>query len=202
MAQIIMEDIHQHRRPTVDIDPLFLNRWSPRSFQDKPVPEDHLFSLFEAARWAPSCMNFQPWRFLIARTETERQKWFPFINDGNRIWCEKAPVLTLILSQRWNPDGKPNRFHAFDTGAAWGAMALRAVQLGLATHGMAGYNPDAARELLNIPDEYDILALVAIGYQGEKEVLPEAFQEREKPSDRKPLKDIIFEGQFGQTIDI
>ncbi|WP_163971095.1 nitroreductase family protein [Oceanobacillus halotolerans] len=183
-------EIKQIRKADHEINPIFLNRWSPRSFLEKEVPEDVLMRVLEAARWAPSANNIQPWRFIIARTKEDREKFYPFIAERNRIWCEKAPVLALIISD------KQDKVHGFDAGAAWGYLSLQSVEEGLITHPIGGFNKDQAREVLNIPDNFAIQALIAIGYQGEKEVLPEDFQEREQPSDRRPLKESIFEGKF------
>lgn len=185
-----ISEIKPFRHTDYDIDPIYLKRWSPRSFLEKEVPEEDLMRIFEAARWAPSAMNLQPWRFIIARTKADREKFYSFINDGNRKWCEKAPVLALIISD------KQDATHAFDTGAAWGYLSLQAAHQGLATHPMGGFDRERAREILNIPDNFAIQALVAIGYQGEKEALDEELQAREQPSDRRPLKESIFEGSF------
>jgi nitroreductase len=187
-------------RPTAhDIDPINVNRWSPRSFLNKEVPEEVLLSVLEAARFAPSAFNFQPWRFIVARTQEERAKFLPFLIDFNRAWCEKVPVLILIVSQSSSENG-PFPSHAFDAGAAWGALAHEAVRKGLVTHAMTGFDFDKAREALNVPEEYAIQALVALGYQGEKEALPEAMAEREGPSPRRPLEQSVFKGVFGQPI--
>lgn len=183
------------RKPSYDIDPVYLNRWSPRSILDKEVPEEVLFSLFEAAHWAPSAFNNQPWRFIIATTQTERETFYSFVNEFNRSWCEKAPVLVLILSKKVSERGE-NRSHAFDTGAAWGFLALEAVRKGLVTHPMTGIDFEKARETLGIPDEYAIQALVAIGYQGPKDLLPAGLQEREQPSLRLPVNELIHKGVF------
>lgn len=183
------------RQAEHDIDPIYLNRWSPRSFLDKDVPEEVLWSLFEAARWAPSAYNLQPWRFIIARTPEDRAKFHTFISEFNLTWCRKAPVLVLILSQRVSDLGD-NPSHAFDTGAAWGFLALEAVRKGLITHPMTGFDMEKARKMLEIPDEYAIQALIAIGYQGPQNALPEPLQEREQPSQRRPLKTFINEGKF------
>ncbi|MFC7394646.1 nitroreductase family protein [Scopulibacillus cellulosilyticus] len=197
----MVKQISEFRKTSYNIDPIFLKRWSPRSFQEKEVPEDVLMSLFEAARWAPSASNEQPWRFVVARTKEEREKFFPFIMEVNRLWCEKAPVLAVILSKQANSKNEFNRTHAFDTGAAWGYLALEAANKGLITHAMGGFYKDKAREILSVPEEYDIHAVVAIGYQGNKEDLPEKFHEREKPSDRHEVKDFIFAGSFGKKAD-
>jgi nitroreductase len=177
------------------IDPLFTNRWSPRSFLEKEVPEDILFSLFEAAKWAASANNLQPWKFIMARTEQDRKKFHSFILPGNLVWCQKAPVFALILSEKTR-DGKSIRTHAFDTGMASANLALEATNKGLVTHFMGGIDMQLAREVLDIPEQYEIQALLAIGYQGEKESLPEDLQHREKPSGRKELKEIVFEGSL------
>lgn len=182
--------INQFRQTEHDIDPVFLNRWSPRSYQEKEVPEEVLMRVFEAARWAPSAMNMQPWRFIIARTVEDREKFHSFILEGNRRWCDKAPVLAVLISD------KEDRVHAFDSGAAWGFLALQAAKEGLATHAMGGFDKDKAREVLNIPDNFDLQVVIAIGYQGEVEALPEDLQNREQPSNRRPLNETIFEGQF------
>lgn len=196
MAKVYLPEVQENRQAGHDIDPVFLNRWSPRSYKTDAVPDEVLFSLFEAARWAPSGSNEQPWRFIFARTQEDRERFYPFIADGNRAWCEKAPVLVLVLSKTISSRETHLRSHAFDAGAAWGYLALEATRQGLVTHAMGGFDPEKAREVLSIPAEYDLHAVIAVGYQGEKEVLSEAFQEREKPSSRRPLEETVFEGVF------
>lgn len=188
----------QKRKADYPIADIFLNRWSPRSFLEKEVPEELLMSVFEAARWAPSANNRQPWYFIVARTKEEKEKFYQFINEGNLQWCKKAPVLALLISKRRNENGE-NRYHAFDAGTCWGFLALQAVKNGLITHPMGGINREKARDLLNIPDDFDIHIVIAIGYQGEKEDLPKPFQNRELPNDRRPLKDSLFQGTFGKS---
>ena len=183
------------RKPDFEVSPQFINRWSPRSFSEKEIPEDVLFGLFEAARWAPSASNIQPWRFIIARTKEDLEKFHSFIMPGNLVWCKKAPVLAVIASQKTTERGL-NSWHAFDSGTAWGHLALEANAKGLVTHAMGGFEKEKAREVLNVPDDIEIHAVIAIGYQGEKEVLPENLQEREQPSSRRPLKELLFEGTF------
>ncbi len=180
------------------IDDQFLNRWSPRSFLSKEIPEEILWSLFEAARWAPSANNLQPWRFIIARTSEDKERFYQFINEFNLVWCKKAPVLALIIAKK-NEGDRPIPSHAFDAGAAWAFLSLQAIKMGLMTHPMTGFDFEKARKLLEIPEEYNIQALVAIGYQGEKEDLPEHLQQREQPNSRRPIKESIFEGTFGKT---
>ncbi|WP_248924600.1 nitroreductase family protein [Paenibacillus hamazuiensis] len=185
------------RQPAFEITPQFIDRWSPRSFLEKEVPEQVLYSVFEAARWAPSASNLQPWKFIIARTEEDRERFYSFIMPGNLIWCKKAPVLAVIASHTTSERGF-NAAHAFDTGAAWGYLALEATRQGLITHAMGGFEKDKAREVLNVPADYELHAVVAIGYQGDKEALPENLQEREQPNQRRPLKESLFEGTFGK----
>ncbi|WP_163539789.1 nitroreductase family protein [Gracilibacillus sp. YIM 98692] len=184
-------NVHDYRQAEYDIDDLFLERWSPRAFSEKEVDEKTLMSIFEAARWAPSGSNKQPWRFIIARNKEDREKFHQFIMDGNRAWCEKAPALALVIS-----DSEANGSHAFDAGAAWGFLSLQARQKGLITHAMGGFYKDKAREILDIPEQYAIHAVIAIGYQDDVSVLEEKLQEREKPSDRRSLKETIMEGTF------
>ncbi|GAA4726749.1 nitroreductase family protein [Brevibacillus fulvus] len=186
------------RNPDFDIAPQFIERWSPRSFAEKEIPNDVLYSVFEAARWAPSASNLQPWRFVIARTEEDREKFHSFILPGNLEWCKKAPVLAVLLSKTTTERGE-NAWHAFDAGTAWGYLALEAHHQGLITHAMGGFEPEKAREVLQVPEEYAIQAVIAIGYQGEKDALPEKFQEREQPNNRQPLKESLFEGTFGRA---
>lgn len=189
--------VKNDRTSTYDIDEIFLKRWSPRSFSEKQVPEETLLALFEAAHWAPSAFNFQPWRFIVAKTAEERAAFHSFINEFNLSWCKSAPVLTLILSKKMNEDNFVYS-HSFDTGAAWGFLALQAAKKELITHPMTGFDFERAREVLEIPEEYHIEALVAIGYQDEKEKLPKALQEREQPNSRQPLESLIFNGKFGE----
>lgn len=188
------------RKADYDIDQIFLDRWSPRAYDEKEVPEDILMSVFEAARWSPSASNEQPWRFIIARTKEHREKFYPFVMDGNRIWCEKAPVLALLIGSKITSKGQPNGAVAFDSGTAWGYLALEAARKGLVTHAMGGIFKDKAREILEVPEEYEIYALISIGYQGDKDSLAEPLQEREVPSNRRPLKETLFEGSFGETL--
>ncbi|MDR9798028.1 nitroreductase family protein [Aeribacillus pallidus] len=188
------------RQAEYEIDSIYLKRWSPRSFLTKEVPEDVLLSLFEAARWAPSAFNFQPWRFIIARTEEDRKRFMSFIGEFNQIWCKNVPVFALIISKKTSERGEIGS-HAFDSGAAWGYLSLEATRKGLITHPMTGIDFEKARQVLNIPEEYAINALIAIGYQGEKEALPESLQEREAPTPRRPIKESIFEGLFGESLN-
>ena len=179
-----------NRNASHPISEVILNRWSPRAFAEKNVSDEVLNRLFEAARWAPSANNFQPSRYIVAKTPEQLEVFHSFILEGNLAWAHKAPVIALLISE--NHYG----MNAFDAGTSWGFLALQATKEGLVTHPMGGINREKAREVLNIPAEYDIQIAIAIGYQGDASELPERFQEREFPSTRKELSDIVFAGTF------
>ncbi|HEY0827915.1 MAG TPA: nitroreductase family protein [Bacilli bacterium] len=189
-------EVQANRESHHSTSPLFLNRWSPRAFTNSPVSEEDLLSILEAAHWAPSSSNQQPWRFITATTEEQLKVFHDFLVPSNRAWAEKAPVLVLAASYKLSYNGKPNGMHAFDTGTAWGHLALQAVMLGLSTHAMGGFEHDKARSSLKIPEDYDLHAVIAIGYQGDKTLLNESLQEREKPSGRKPLSEVVIQGKM------
>ena len=172
------------------ISEVILNRWSPRAYDTKQVSTTILNRLFEAARWAPSANNKQPWHYIVASTPEQLEVFHSFILEGNLAWAHKAPVLTLLISK--NDYG----MNSFDAGTSWGFLALQATKEGLITHPMGGIDRDKAREVLHIPAEYDIHLAIAIGYQGDASELPERFQEREVPSTRKPLEEVVMHGSF------
>ncbi|WP_409346911.1 nitroreductase family protein [Paenibacillus sp. MBLB4367] len=184
------------RKPEHEIMPVLLNRWSPRAFAAKDIPENVLYRLFEAARWAPSGSNEQPWRYIIARKPEDRERFLSFINPFNTEWCAQAPVLVLALSKKTTSKGSPSSSYAFDAGAAWGYLALEGVAQGLITHAMGGFNRQQAIETLGIPEEYEPLAVIAIGYRGDPASLSERNREREVPSTRRPLEELLLEGSF------
>jgi nitroreductase len=191
-------DIGAYRKPGYGIDELFINRWSPRAMSGESVETDKLLTLFEAARWAPSSNNNQPWRFLYARRDTESWPlFFDRLTESNRIWAVRAAVLVVVFSKTtFDFNGKPARTHSFDAGAAWANLALQGSLMGLVVHGMQGFDYDRAKETLRIPDGYQVEAMIAIGKPGHKEDLPEHLQQREFPSGRKELVEIVGEGLF------
>jgi nitroreductase len=191
-------DIYSFRKPDFDIDQLFLNRWSPRGMSGDEIGRDLLFSLFEAARWAPSSNNNQPWRFLYARRNTDYWPvFFDLLTEQNKVWTKNAAVLVVVISKKtFDYNEKPARTHSYDAGAAWENLALQGSLKGLVVHGMQGFDYDRARSTLNIPDVFQVEAMIAIGRPGKKEDLPQSLQEREMPSGRKALAEIVMEGKF------
>jgi nitroreductase len=183
------------------IHDLIRRRWSPRAFAARPVEPEHLLSLLEAARWAPSSFNEQPWVFLVATHDNpeEFQRMLSCLVDANVVWAQRAPVLMLSVARRsFEHNSKPNR-HAFhDVGLAAANLVTQATVLGLAVHQMAGILPDKAREVFGIPEGYDAVAGIAIGYPGEPDLLPEELRKRElAPRTRKPLESFVFSGRWG-----
>lgn len=184
------------------IDPDMLARWSPRAFAtDSEISQRELMTILEAARWAPSAFNAQPWHFIYARRQSEAFPGFvDLLAPFNQDWAKHAAALVFIASQtqRANSKGElsPSRSHAFDAGAAWGMLALQTTKLGWHAHGMAGLDHDRAVETLGLPEGWRIEIAVAIGKMGEVTSLPEALQSREIPSQRRPLDEIASEGRF------
>ena len=194
----VNDEIKQHRKATHPIDPLILNRWSPRAMTGEEIADADLMSLFEAARWAPSSYNNQPWRFLYAKRNTQHwQKFFDLMVEFNQGWAKNASVLVVVVSKKtFDHNSNPSHTHSFDAGAAWENCALEGSRRGLVVHGMEGFDYNKARTVLNVPDDYSVEAMIAIGKRAPKESLPEQMQEREVPSQRKPLNEIIMEGMF------
>ena len=192
------KEIKQNRKAEYSINPLIISRWSPRAMSGEEISDEELFALFEAAKWAPSSYNNQPWRFIYAKRNTKHwQSLFNLMVEFNQSWTKNAAALVVVISHKnFEHNEKPSRTHSFDAGAAWENLALEATLRGLVTHGMEGFDYDKARKLLQIPDNYDVLAMVAIGKRGKKEDLPKELQEREAPSQRKKLKEIVMEGKF------
>jgi len=186
------------------IHDLLARRWSPRAFDERLVEADTLRTLFEAARWAPSSSNEQPWRFIVATKdrETEWNRLFSCLVEGNQKWAFRAPVLVLsVAHMNFGDDGKPNR-HAFhDTGLAAENLVLQATASGLVAHQMAGFDVEKARVDLRIPAGYEPVAMIAIGYPGNPDSLPERLRERElRPRSRRPIGEWTFLGQWGTPI--
>lgn len=189
------------RKADYPIDSLFLDRWSPRAMSAEPITEAELFTLFEAARWAPSSFNNQPWRILYARRDTPQWPlFFDLLVEFNQTWAKNAAALVVFISKTtFDHNGEPAATHSFDTGAAWGNLALQGALQRLVVHGMQGFDYDKARTALNIPEGFKVEAMAVIGKPGRAEDLPEKLQQRETPSDRRKLNETVFEGPYQAT---
>ena len=162
------------------------------------IPQAELDVLFEAARWAPSAGNTHPWRILYAHRDSENWPlFFDLLVERNRIWCRNAAALLLFVSRKTNEQtGRPLVTHSYDSGAAWENLALQGTLRGLVVHGMAGFDYARARTVLNIPDDFDVEAMAAVGRPGPVGVLPDDFQARESPNTRRPIRELVFEGPY------
>src|ERR1039457_1693642 len=178
-------------------------RWSPYGFEDRPVPEADLRSLFEAARWAASSYNEQPWNYLVATREDPREfeRLLGCLVEANQAWAKAAPVLVLgVVSLRFAKNNQANRAAVHDLGLAAGNLSAEATARGLSVHQMIGILPDKAREVYQIPAHYEAWTAMAIGYKADPATLPEALKERDlAPRQRRPLGKFVFTGQWGQA---
>lgn len=195
----------QRRPAPVDrpVHPLVRERWSPKSFRDRAVPEEDLRSLLEAARWAPSSYNEQPWSFLVARAgETEAfGRMLSCLTEGNRRWARTAPVLMITLTRlRLERNGEENGHARHDVGLAAAQLTLEATSRGLAVHQMAGFHPERVRRLYDVPEGVEPVTAIAIGYPGGTDRLPEGVRSRaDAPRRRKPAREFVFGGRWGET---
>ena len=182
---------------------LIKNRWSPRAFSEKPVPPEVLRSLFEAARWAPSSNNEQPWAYLVATKDDAENfaKMLAVLVEFNIGWAKHAPVLALSVAHlKSNRDGKPNRVAVHDVGSASAQLTFEANARGLLVHQMAGFDAEKARQTFAIPADWEPVAALAIGYPGNPESLPDKLRERElAPRTRKPAGEFVMTGSWGHT---
>ncbi len=185
------------RTTEYDIKDEFLKRYSPRAFSGENITDTELMTLFEAARWAPSASNLQPWRFIYAHRGTpEFDSLFSLLIDFNKDWCVRASVLIVVISYNLDFKGNPSVSHSLTTGSAWENLALQASDMGLIAHGMEGFDYAKAKTDLGVPDDYSVEMMIAIGKPGKVEDLPEKLRPRETPSDRKPLSELVFKGKF------
>ncbi|MGJ8513798.1 nitroreductase family protein [Carnimonas bestiolae] len=186
------------RHPQYPADALFVNRWSPRSLTGEAIDDQTLFTLFEAARWAPSAFNVQPWRFSYAKKGSESfNTYLDFLIEFNQSWAKNASALIVVLAKKITITSQAEvefPSYAFDTGAAWASLALQAKKLGWVTHGMTGINKEKIAATLKVPETYSVEAVIAVGKRGDKAELPEGLQAKEAPSDRRPIEETIFEG--------
>lgn len=194
------------KRPATTSTPihdLITHRWSPRAFENRPVEHEKLRALFEAARWAASSYNAQPWSFIVATKDdpTDYQRILDSFVEFNAGWAKSAPVVGLsVATQKFPHNGQPNS-HAFhDVGQAMATLQIQAEALGLSVHQMAGILPDKAREIFKIPEGFDAVAGFAIGYEGDPSTLPDQLRAQETaPRQRKPLDSFVFTGAWGKA---
>lgn len=188
----------EKRKADHSIDRIFLDRWSPRAMTGEPVPQEELMVLFEAARWAPSSYNNQPWRILYARRDSEHWPlFFDLMVEFNQAWAKNAAALVVFISRiNFDFNGEPSVTHSFDTGSAWENLALQGWLKGLVVHGMQGFDYERARAALNIPEGFQVEAMAAVGRPADPQTLPADLREKESPSDRRKLEQTICEGPF------
>jgi len=182
---------------------LLRRRWSPHAFDARPVEADKLHRVLEAARWAMSSFNGQPWSYILA-TRDQPEAWqrlFDCLVEGNKAWAHTAPVLMLsVAALKFEHNGKPNRLAQHDVGAASAMMTIQATAEGLFVHQMAGFDTERARQTFQIPEDHEPMAAIAMGYPGDINVLPEKLKERTlAPRVRKPLSQFVFRGKWGQS---
>jgi nitroreductase len=184
------------------IHELLQRRWSPRAFSSAPVEQSVLNQLLEAARWSASCFNEQPWRYIVAPKShpADYDRLLSCLAPTNQTWAEQAPVLMLAVAKlTFTHNDRANRHAYHDVGAASASLTFQATALGLFVHQMAGFDAEQARTLFQIPEGYDPVAALALGYPGEVSTLPEDLANRERaPRTRNPLSDFVFYGNFGQ----
>jgi len=184
------------------IHDLLAKRWSPRAFADRPVAPDVLRSLWEAARWAPSSANEQPWSFLVATRDDPQEfsRMLSCLVEGNQIWAKQAPVLMVSVAAKLDRDKDPNAHAWYDVGQAVMSLSVQAMALGLFVHQMAGILPDKIRELYQIPDSHEPVTGLTLGYPGTPEQLSDKLRQRELAArTRKPIGEFVFSGRWGQT---
>ncbi len=188
------------------INELISKRWSPRAFDaSKPVSHEQVIALLEAARWAPSCFGDQPWRFIVWDKNRDAATWQQALEclvPGNQAWAKDAPVLMLTCHDTlFGHNEKPNRWAAYDTGAAAENLCLQATSLGLVAHQMGGFDSAKTRETFAIPAQYELMAMLALGYAGDANQLPDDLKERELAErKRKPLGELFFSNGWGKPI--
>lgn len=182
------------------IEPLIVDRWSPRAFDGSEIPQEDLDVIFEAAGWAPSAYNVQPWTFLYARNgDANWDLFLAQLIEFNQGWARNASALVFVVSDRFMRSDKgnsENHSHSFDAGAAWALASIQALAMGYHTHGMTGIKFGEAEAALGVPEDHRLEAAFAIGRQAPKEILPDFLQERETPAPRKPLNEIVRAGRF------
>jgi nitroreductase len=200
MFMIAEKTINPVERNVLDV---VAKRWSPRAYSSKSVEKEKLLTIFEAARWSSSSYNEQPWRFIVATKDNPEafEKLLSCLNDWNQTWAKLAPVLVLTVAKKtFSNNGKANKHAWHDIGQTVATLGLEAATHDLYIHQMAGIHPDKAKELYTIPDDFEAVTIFTLGYLGDIKDLPEEFRKGEtRIRERKPLSEIVFEGEFGST---
>ncbi|MDH3267686.1 MAG: nitroreductase family protein [Ignavibacteria bacterium] len=201
IEELIEEKVASTEYPVID---LIKNRWSPRAFSGIQIENEKIFSILEAARWAPSCFNEQPWNFILFKKENQKEfsKIVNILSQRNQLWSKNAPLIMLSVAKlNFERNGKFNRHALHDVGAAVNNLTLQATSMGLFVHQMAGFNSEKAKELFNIPDGYEPVAAIAIGYYGNQDNLPEEFIKSENSKrNRKPIENFAFENKLNNNL--
>ncbi|MEK6914496.1 MAG: nitroreductase family protein [Nanoarchaeota archaeon] len=188
------------RKTKYKINPLILNRWSPRAMSGELLKEEELMSLFEAARWAPSSMNNQLWRFIYVKKDSEYwNNFFDLLVEGNKTWCKNASALIILISRKNNYHNNEIQItHSLEAGMAFENLALEGANKNIVVHGMAGFDYDKAKELLKLENNWQVECIIAVGKKANKDILPKELQDKEKPSERLDINQIAieFKGKF------
>ncbi|MEI6061125.1 MAG: nitroreductase family protein [Bacteroidota bacterium] len=196
-----MQNINTKKKPALDypVHPLIEARWSPRAYSPEPVEDKKLQSIFEAARWAASASNLQPWYFLVGMKGDEvYDKIFSTLVEFNKMWVINAPVLVLAIARNTNAKGEPNKSYAYDLGQSVAILSLQAMAEGIYTHQMTGFDSGEAARLLEIPEDYSVLVAFTLGYRSDPEILHPNLEKLEiSPRERRPAGETVFTGSFG-----
>ncbi|MDH5326049.1 MAG: nitroreductase family protein [Gammaproteobacteria bacterium] len=181
------------------LDSQFIERWSPRAFLSDSISAEDTATLFEAARWSPSCYNEQPWRFVYATQTQDLEQFRSTLAESNQVWANSAPLLVYLFSKKtFSHNNNPNRWADFDTGAAWMALSLQAHKQGLYTHAMGGFDTDKAYAVTGVDSqEFNVVCAIAIGKRADADSLPGKLQNMEIPNDRKLLEEVVFQSSMG-----
>ena len=185
------------RVPRFNINEMFIDRWSSRSFSSQKITQEQIDTLFEAAHWAPSSGNRQPWRFVYATDGEQRERFNSILSDSNALWAPKAAMLVLVFAETKNEEGRNIRTGLFDTGAAWMSLALQANQIGLNTRAMGGIDLDAAYDVAGVPkDRFTSVCAIAVGYRGTKDDIYPRMVKNDFANNRKDFQEITFKNKF------
>jgi nitroreductase len=196
---MIDNDTKNSRQASSSVKPMFTDRWSSKSFTDEALTEDQIASLFEAAHWAPSASNRQPWAFVYATDGEDRERFNTVLNENNSLWAPKAAMLVLVFAKKVNEDGSKIRTAQFDTGAAWMSFALQANRMGLNTRAMGGIDLQAAYDIAGVSsDTFETVCAIAVGTRGTDADLHERMVKQNQANDRKSVNEIAFKGTYSE----